>query len=52
MVYLFLNFLDILIIYAALDVDWTFDVNVGWRVGLLLIGCPDSRNAGSQPSTT
>lgn len=43
MVYLFLDFLNILVIYAALDVYGTFDVNVGRGVGVLLERCSGSR---------
>lgn len=46
MVYLFLDFLYILVVYAALDVDRAFDVDVGWRVGLLLEICSGSRESG------
>ena len=46
MVYLFLNFLNILVVYAALDVYGTFDVNVGRGVGVLLERCSGSRKRG------
>ena len=46
MVYLFLDFLNILVIYAALDVYGTFDVNVGRGVGVLLERCSGFRKSG------